>query len=101
MKKMGGGWRMDLDMANWHVFDAMEGESEVLAMRGHYPVKSFDPRQVLKVENQKQQGACQGHAISSCLEWCACVESGDTRIQLSRAMGYYETQRLDNILRRS
>lgn len=49
-----------------------------------------------KIENQANQGACAGHSLSSCLETCYYWETGST-IQLSRACGYYETQRIDGI----
>ena len=90
-----GGWLIDVE--NFEDLDAQPGESETLAMRGHYQETRFDPRIVLAVENQGSVGACQGHSISSCLEWSYIIESGDTNLQLSRAMGYYESQRLDGI----
>jgi len=90
-----GGWRIDEE--NWDDLDSLPGENEVLAMRGHYEVNDFDAREILKVENQMSQGACQGHAISSALEMASCIAIGQKSLELSRAMGYYETQRLDGI----
>lgn len=49
-----------------------------------------------KLENQANQGACAGHSLSSCLEVCHYWATGRS-IQLSRACGYYETQRIDGI----
>jgi intein/homing endonuclease len=43
---------------------------------------------------------CQGHSLSSVLEWCFMIATGGQKIQLSRAMAYYETQRLDGLIGR-
>ena len=40
---------------------------------------------------------CQGHALSSVAEFCCMLAGGDLKLALSRAMGYYETQRVDRI----
>ena len=40
---------------------------------------------------------CQGHSISSAVEFCYYIASSDYQQQLSRAYGYYESQRLDGI----
>ena len=90
-----GGWLIDVE--NFEALEELPQESDVLAMRGHYQETRFDPRTVLHVEQQGNVGACQGHSISSCLEWCYIIETGDVNLQLSRAMGYYESQRLDGI----
>lgn len=95
-----GGWRYDLDFEQdrWQRLQAaLADESPVLAMRGSYQEVAIDPRGFLKVENQGQVGACQGHSISSAVEWCYAIATGGDKIQLSRAYGYYETQRLDGI----
>jgi len=90
-----GGWRIDVE--DWQFLNDQPNESPVLAMKGSYNEVRFDPRKVLKVENQGQVGACQGHSISSCCEWSYIIATGDTTLQLSRAYGYYESQRIDNI----
>jgi hypothetical protein len=73
-------------------------ETAVLAMRGTYNEVRLDPRELAIVENQSRQGACAGHSLSSVLEWIYVVIQGKPEwFQLSRAMGYYETQRLDGI----
>jgi len=90
-----GGWLIDIE--NFDELDSLAGETDVLAMQGHYEETRFDPRVVLHVENQGSVGACQGHSISSCLEWCYIIETGNLNLQLSRAMGYYESQQLDGI----
>lgn len=71
--------------------------SSLLAMAGTYEEIRLDPRELIKVENQSNQGACQGHDLSSCLEWCGTIATGGKFVQLSRAMAYYETQRIDGI----
>lgn len=40
---------------------------------------------------------CQGHSLSSVTEWCYAIATKGQIVQLSRAMGYYETQRIDGI----
>ena len=92
-----GGWRIDEeDFANLDS-SAFDGEDKVLAMCDNFEANTFDAREILKVENQKSQGACQGHAISSAVEMGSCIAIGEKSLELSRAMGYYETQRLDGI----
>lgn len=91
----GSGWREDEEDLDF--IAELPDESPVLAMMGSYEEVAFDPREVMKVENQSNQGACQGHAISSVVEWCHCIASGNAGLQLSRAYGYYETQRGDGI----
>jgi len=90
-----GGWRQDKE--SWPLLRTLPREAGILAMRGTYTEVALDPREVITVEQQGNQGACQGHAISSCLEWIHCLVSGKTGTQLSRAYGYYETQRIDNL----
>jgi len=93
--KLAGGWLIEEE--DFGVLDSLPGEAEVLAMRGHYEANDFDFREIIKTENQMSQGACQGHAISTALEICSCIAIGKKSLELSRAMGYYETQRLDGI----
>jgi C1A family cysteine protease len=95
IKRTTGGWREDREDDEF--IDGLRGEAPILAMRGTYTEATFDPRKVMRVENQGSQGACQGHAISSVVEWCHCIATGNAGLQLSRAYGYYETQRLDGI----
>jgi hypothetical protein len=94
------GWRYDLDHEadRWKRLQAaLQSEQPVLAMRGNYQEFAVDPRAFMQIENQGNVGACQGHSISSTVEWCYAIATGGEKIQLSRAYGYYETQRLDNI----
>lgn len=87
-----------IEEENKKILDAFaDNDKELLAMRGHYEELTLDPLEVMQVENQYSQGACQGHAISSVVEWVHYAFLGDTSLQLSRAMAYYETQRIDGL----
>lgn len=99
MSNSPGGWRIDLDefIQKPETLKALPNESPILAMRGMFKAVTLDPRQVLKVENQGSVGSCQGHAITSCCEWCYCIATGSADVQLSRAAGYYLSQELDGI----
>lgn len=90
-----GGWLYEDE--DWDELDSLEGESNVLLMRGNYQELAFDPREVMKVEQQGPVGACQGHSLSSTGEFSYMIATSDLNLQLSRAMGYYETQRIDRI----
>ena len=85
------------DVEDFDYLKSLPGESSVLAMRGTYGEVKVDPRAVMKIENQGSVGSCQGHALSSCVELCYYIATGDLTRQLSRAFGYYETQRIDGI----
>jgi len=85
------------DVEDFDFLKSLPGESSVLAMRGTYSEVKVDPRAVMKIENQGSVGSCQGHALSSCVELCYYIATGDLTRQLSRAFGYYETQRIDGI----
>lgn len=95
MTNQPGGWRVDVE--DWDFLNSRQDESPVLAMRGSYKEVTLDPRVVMHIENQGSVGSCQGHSISSCCEWVYMIATGDTKIALSRAYGYYESQRIDNI----
>jgi C1A family cysteine protease len=58
--------------------------------------EEIDPRGATVVENQGQQGACQGHDLSSVVEQCVRIATGD-QIQLSRQYAYIATQRIDGL----
>lgn len=90
-----GGWLREEEDVEY--LNALPNESAVLAMRGTYDEVKVDPRSVMKIENQGSVGSCQGHALSSCVELCYYIATGDLTRQLSRAYGYYETQKIDGI----
>lgn len=76
--------------------DSLPGEDACMLMRGDYVEQSVDPRTILVVENQSSVGSCAGHSLSTNGEFIHWIVTGQT-IQLSRAMAYYETQRIDGI----
>lgn len=90
-----GGWLRDQEDKDF--LDALPDESSVLVMRGTYNEIKIDPREVMKIENQGSVGSCQGHALSSCVELCYYIATGDLTRQLSRQYAYVETQRIDGI----
>jgi hypothetical protein len=63
---------------------------------GDIPAK-IDPRSALKVENQGPIGSCQGHALTTCMEFCLYVASGGDKTQLSRGFAYLMSQKFDGI----
>lgn len=91
-----GGWRIDKE--DFDYLHSLSGEDEIMALCGSYNEVLMDPRKVLRIENQGPVGACQGHSISSGCEWIYILVTGDTKLQLSRAYGYYESQRIDRLL---
>ena len=90
-----GGWLIEEE--DWAYLDSRDDESQVVSWCGNYEEIPFDPRSIMKVENQRNQGACQGHAVSTCQEFCYYLATNDFETQFSRAMGYYESQRRDGI----
>lgn len=64
---------------------------------GDYNEIRLDPRKLIRIENQGSQGSCAGHSLSSIMEWCYTIASGGEVVQLSRAMAYYEAQRISGI----
>jgi C1A family cysteine protease len=90
-----GGWRIDLE--DFAALESLPNEIPVLAMRGTYNAISLDPRQAIQIPQQGQQGSCQGHALTTCMEWCYSIATSKADIQLSRAAGYYLSQARDNI----
>lgn len=92
------GWRIDLE--NFDSLFGMSGEDEVLALRGLYKEVAFDPKKLIRVENQKNLGSCQGHSISSGCEWLYILATGNLTTQLSRSYGYYRSQKFDGLLGR-
>lgn len=90
-----GGWRIDEE--RFKALRALPNESPILAMRGQYTAVTLDPRKVIQIPNQGQQGSCQGHAITTCMEWCYDIATGLFDVQLSRAAGYYLSQEIDGI----
>lgn len=51
----------------------------------------------MQIENQAQQGACAGHARTSCLELGVYHQTGGTIVQLCRQFAYITAQMIDGI----
>lgn len=62
--------------------------------------EEIDPRGWLQIEDQGQVGSCQGHALSSCIEFAYRVDTGGDIVQLSRMWAYLQSQRFDGLLGR-
>ena len=87
-----------IELEDQEYIRSLSRETNVLAMRGTYNEVRLDVRSLAIVENQGGQGACAGHSLSSVMEWIYVVLHGEAKwFQLSRAMGYYEAQKLSNI----
>lgn len=92
------GWRIDVED-----FDTLEKTSQdgwQKQVEGLYAEpEEIDPRPFHRVENQLQQGACQGHANSSIGEQANHIATGEN-LQFSRQFCYIETQRIDGLIGR-
>jgi len=87
-----------IELEDQEYIRSLSRETNVLAMRGTYNEVRLDVRSLAIVENQGGQGACAGHSLSSVMEWIYVVLHGEAKwMQLSRAMGYYEAQKLSGI----
>ena len=91
-----GGWRIDLE--DFEALNKLEGEKRVLAMRGTYTAVTLDPREVIVIPNQMSVGSCQGHALTTVMEWVYDIATGTADTQLSRAAAYYLSQSDDGIV---
>lgn len=89
------GWAIELE--DFAALERLPNDDPIMAMRGQYEANRLDPREVLRVENQGSVGSCAGHSLSTIMEWCHCIATGHAELQLSRAMAYYWTQRIDGI----
>lgn len=88
----------------------LEKREELNASSTSCPLYSFgdlpervDPRRSqlaekgwLQVEDQMQQGSCQGQALTECLEYCYAVATGAVE-QFSRQYAYLLSQKFDGI----
>lgn len=93
-----GAWRVDLE--DFDTLEKTSDESWQAKVEGLYAEpEEIDPRPFHRVENQAQQGACQGHANSSIGESCWHTATGQN-LQFSRQFAYIETQRIDGLLGR-
>lgn len=90
-----GGYRRDLEDTK-----ALEASAYTLpdfhdVMFEAPPVS--EPWTLVHQENQLQMGSCQGHSLSTVVELCQRILTGDYT-QLSRMYAYIETQRIDGLI---
>lgn len=84
----------------------LEQRDELAAMSPAFTLRSgtfaeperVDTRPILITEDQGSMGSCQGHALSTCMEWCHYVATGGEYKQLSRLFAYLGSQKQDNIV---
>lgn len=89
------GYRIDLEQR-----DELAAMSPAFTLRsGTFPEpERVDTRPILITEDQGSMGSCQGHALSTCMEWCHYVATGGEYKQLSRLFAYLGSQKQDNII---
>lgn len=93
-----GGWRLDKeDRQSLAKFSYRPWRDRIQKVYG-YP-EELAPQVWHRVENQGQQGACQGHANTSGAEFCyrIALQSLDPVLQFSRQAAYIWTQEIDGI----
>lgn len=88
-------WRSDLE--RFDLFESLPDDSEVMQLVGTYTELPFDPRKVLKCENQGSMGSCRGHSGSTGSEWIRTLATREIGVQLSRWFMYRFTQKKDGI----
>ncbi len=57
----------------------------------------WEIKDIIRTENQGSMGSCRGHSLTSILEYCHYVATGEL-LQLSRWFAYKETQKIDGIV---
>jgi hypothetical protein len=92
------GWRIDLediDAINALGSDIRDWQD---AVSGLYATPKAISYPWLRIENQGQQGACQGFALSSAAEVCHYIATQGKVVQLSPQWAYIESQRFDGLI---
>ena len=96
-QSFGGGYRFELEKR--YELEVGNTASQILRAIGpslpDWDVQA-DPLGVHTIEDQLQVGACVGNSGTSCVESCFFLATG-RKVQLSRAAGYYLSQREDGI----
>lgn len=94
------GWRIDLEDVD--ALDAMGDDIRDWqdAVAGRYAAPTKIERPWLRVENQWQQGACQGFALSTVAEVCHYTATEGKIKQFSPQWAYIESQRYDGLIGR-
>ena len=88
------GWRVDLED---RAYLSRPGPFRLLSPIVNAP-ETFDPRDDLTEEDQKQQGSCSGHALTTSAELANYLQSSGNMTQLCRQFAYIEGQRIDNLI---
>jgi C1A family cysteine protease len=86
-----------IDQEDRDFIASLDGEEEVLSLMGSYQELRLDPRELIRIENQKSMSSCAGHSLSSVLEWIYCISTGGQVTQLSRMQAYIMAQEIDRI----
>jgi hypothetical protein len=89
----GLGWRQDLERR-----EELHGTATPFVCPRTYSAPDEILHPWLTIHNQGNMGSCSGHAISTCCEVLAYIQSGGTVIQYSRMFGYLAGQTFDNLL---
>lgn len=89
------GYRIDLEDR-----EQLQGECVPMALKSSDfdEPERIDPRPIVVTEDQGSMGSCQGHALSTCLEWCHYVATQGQYLQLSRLFAYLGSQKMSNIV---
>lgn len=89
------GYRIDLEDR-----EQLEAECVPMALKSSDfdEPERIDPRPIVVTEDQGSMGSCQGHALSTCLEWCHYIATQGQYLQLSRLFAYLGSQKMSNIV---
>lgn len=89
------GYRIDLENR-----DELAGMCAPMALKsGDFnEPERIDPRPIVITEDQGSMGSCQGHSLSTCLEWCHYVATQGQYLQLSRLFAYLGSQKMSGIM---
>lgn len=90
-----GGWRNDLE--DFDALAAMVDDDWRNRVEGLYAEPEEVSYDWLRIENQSQQGACQGHALTDVGEVSAYLASEGVIHQFSRQAAYIWSQQMDGI----
>lgn len=96
---------MPIDYSKFGYRIDLENKANLIAQASPMPQITFaapeeiDPRDWHRIENQGAMGSCQGHALSSVVEYTYHIATGEV-IQLSPMWCYLETQKIDGLIGR-
>jgi len=90
-----GYWLKEREDRNWLINASTQPLLKTFSEIGPRP-KNRDPSNIEPIENQGNQGSCQGHMLSTEVEVLHMI-AGGPQVQLSRACAYYRSQAIDGI----